>query len=75
MTDMTQLTGDYAISWLPWIMIPLIFYILPFPIFAIVFLWIEKESNSEQLMGEESTSLSSDSQPVMEGDFIESTPL
>ena len=75
MTDMTQLTGDYAISWLPWIMIPLIFYILPFPIFAIIFLWIEKESTSEQLMGEESTSLPSESQPVMKGDFIESTPL
>ncbi|MEM1253449.1 MAG: hypothetical protein AAGI69_13525 [Cyanobacteria bacterium P01_H01_bin.21] len=75
MTDMTQLTGDYAISWLPWIMIPLIFYILPFPIFAIIFLWIEKESNSEQLMGEESNSLPSESQPVMGGEFVESTPL
>lgn len=52
MADMTQLTGDYAISWLPWIMIPLIFYILPFPIFAIIFLWIERESNNETVMGQ-----------------------
>jgi photosystem I subunit VIII len=43
MADMTQLTGDYAISWLPWLMIPLIFYILPFPVFALLFLWIERE--------------------------------
>jgi photosystem I subunit VIII len=46
MVDMTQLTGSYAASWLPWIMIPLIFYILPFPIFALVFLWIEKEETN-----------------------------
>jgi len=43
MVDMTQLTGSYAASWLPWIMIPLIFYILPFPVFALVFLWMERE--------------------------------
>jgi photosystem I subunit VIII len=43
MVDMTQLTGSYAASWLPWIMIPLIFYILPFPVFALIFIWIEKE--------------------------------
>ncbi|MEO1372768.1 MAG: hypothetical protein AAFW70_00275 [Cyanobacteria bacterium J06635_10] len=53
MADMTQLTGEYAASWLPWIMIPLVFYILPFPIFAILFLWIEKED-----IEEESTSIS-----------------
>jgi photosystem I subunit 8 len=47
MVDMTQLTGDYAASWLPWIMIPLVFYILPFPVFAIVFLWIQKEGSEE----------------------------
>ena len=52
MADMTQLTGDYAAAWLPWIMIPLIFYILPFPIFAIVFLWIEREGNGETTMGQ-----------------------
>jgi photosystem I subunit VIII len=49
-TDLTQLTGDYAASWLPWLMIPLIFYILPFPVFALIFLWIENEafgSNAE----------------------------
>jgi photosystem I subunit 8 len=51
-TDMTQLTGQYAAAWLPWIMIPLVFYILPFPIFALAFLWIEKEN-----MQEESTAL------------------
>ncbi|WP_235656136.1 MULTISPECIES: photosystem I reaction center subunit VIII [Fischerella] len=44
---MTQLTGDYAASWLPWIMIPLVFYILPFPVFAILFLWIQKEASEE----------------------------
>ena len=43
MADMTQMTGDYAASWLPWILIPMITYILPFPVFAIVFLWIERE--------------------------------
>lgn len=48
MADMTQLTGEYAASWLPWIMIPLIFYILPFPVFAILFLWIEKEDIEEE---------------------------
>lgn len=56
MADMTQLTGDYAISWLPWIMIPLIFYILPFPIFAIIFLWIERESDTETAMGQDLSS-------------------
>jgi photosystem I subunit VIII len=49
MADITQLTGDYAASWLPWIMIPLIFYILPFPIFALAFLWIEREASSNGL--------------------------
>jgi photosystem I subunit 8 len=47
MVDMTQLTGDYAASWLPWIMIPLVFYILPFPVFAILFLWIQKEGSNQ----------------------------
>jgi photosystem I subunit VIII len=47
-TDMTQLTGQYAAAWLPWIMIPLVFYILPFPIFALAFLWIEKENIEEE---------------------------
>lgn len=47
MADITQLTGDYAASWLPWIMIPMIFYILPFPVFAIVFLWIEREGGKD----------------------------
>ncbi|MEO1095020.1 MAG: hypothetical protein AAFX01_08980 [Cyanobacteria bacterium J06638_28] len=55
MADMTQLTGEYAASWLPWIMIPMIFYILPFPIFAIIFLWIERETNNETLMGQTPT--------------------
>ncbi|VEP15057.1 Photosystem I reaction center subunit VIII (modular protein) [Hyella patelloides LEGE 07179] len=49
MTDMTQMTGAYALSWLPWILIPLITYILPFPIFALVFLWIEKEAVEEEV--------------------------
>ncbi|AFY77215.1 hypothetical protein Ple7327_1868 [Pleurocapsa sp. PCC 7327] len=48
MVDMTQLTGSYAASWLPWIMIPLVFYILPFPVFALLFLWIEKEGSQEE---------------------------
>ncbi|HHP7229568.1 MAG TPA: photosystem I reaction center subunit VIII [Xenococcaceae cyanobacterium] len=46
-TDVTQLTGAYAVSWLPWILIPLITYILPFPIFALLFLWIERETPRE----------------------------
>jgi photosystem I subunit 8 len=53
MADMTQLTGAYAASWLPWIMIPMIFYILPFPIFAIIFLWIEREANGNPAMGQD----------------------
>lgn len=53
MADMTQLTGAYAAPWLPWIMIPMIFYILPFPIFAIIFLWIERESNGDSTMGQD----------------------
>ncbi|KST63589.1 photosystem I reaction center subunit VIII [Mastigocoleus testarum] len=48
MVDMTQLTGEYAASWLPWIMIPLVFYILPFPVFALVFLWIQKEDGDDE---------------------------
>lgn len=44
-TDLTELTGAYAAPWLPWIMIPLVFYILPFPVFAIIFLWIEREGD------------------------------
>ncbi|MBE9078948.1 hypothetical protein IQ241_16880 [Romeria aff. gracilis LEGE 07310] len=55
MADMTQLTGDYAAAWLPWIMIPMIFYILPFPVFAIVFLWIEREGRDEGEMGADRT--------------------
>ncbi|MEM1307892.1 MAG: hypothetical protein AAGF98_00060 [Cyanobacteria bacterium P01_H01_bin.153] len=53
MADMTQLTGEYAASWLPWLMIPLIFYILPFPVFAIIFLWIEHEGGDEAEMNRE----------------------
>ncbi len=52
MTDLSQLTGAYSAPWLPWIMIPMIFYILPFPVFALIFLWIEREqsdSDTEQL--------------------------
>ena len=48
MTDMTQITGSYAVSWLSWIFIPLITYILPFPVFALLFLWIEKEGIEEE---------------------------
>ncbi len=53
MADMTQLTGAYAASWLPWIMIPMIFYILPFPVFAIIFLWIEREGSAQQPTGQD----------------------
>ena len=61
MADMTQLTGAYTASWLPWIMIPMIFYILPFPVFAIIFLWIEREGNGESAMGQDIISHSSES--------------
>lgn len=54
MADMTQLTGDYGASWLPWLMIPLIFYILPFPIFALVFLLIERETVEDDGMYQDS---------------------
>ncbi|MBE9067773.1 hypothetical protein IQ260_14035 [Leptolyngbya cf. ectocarpi LEGE 11479] len=74
MADMTQLTGDYAISWLPWIMIPLIFYILPFPIFAIIFLWIERESDNETAMGQDLSSEVRSQQSVMGADVISSSP-
>ncbi|MGC1305733.1 MAG: photosystem I reaction center subunit VIII [Phormidesmis sp.] len=53
MADVTQMTGTYAAAWLPWILIPTITYILPFPIFAIVFLWIEREGNKEGEMGQD----------------------
>ena len=57
MADITQLQGAYASSWLPWIMIPMITYILPFPVFAIVFLWIEREGGENaldtELMGQD----------------------
>lgn len=53
MADITQLSGAYAASWLPWILIPLICYILPFPIFAILFLWIEREGGEDSLMNSE----------------------
>ncbi|MGD1867523.1 MAG: photosystem I reaction center subunit VIII [Phormidesmis sp.] len=53
MADITQLSGTYAASWLPWIMIPMIFYILPFPTFAILFLWIEQEGGGESTLGQE----------------------
>ncbi|MGD1896669.1 MAG: photosystem I reaction center subunit VIII [Phormidesmis sp.] len=61
MVEATQLEGAYAASWLPWIMIPLITYILPFPIFAIAFLWIEREDRDEgpisnELMGQDVSS-------------------
>jgi photosystem I subunit 8 len=68
MADMTQLTGAYAASWLPWIMIPMIFYILPFPVFAIIFLWIEREGNSPQLE-------SSSSQGIQPSAQIPSEPM
>lgn len=51
MADVTQLTGDYAASWLPWIFIPLLTYILPFPVFAIIFIWIEREVPGEEEIG------------------------
>lgn len=74
MADMTQLTGDYAISWLPWIMIPLIFYILPFPIFAIIFLWIERESNDETVMGQTILTPSEIQSDLMGADAMGATP-
>lgn len=64
MVDMTQLTGSYAASWLPWIMIPLIFYILPFPVFALVFLWIEKKVRQMKAQEEKCHELSNQSTPT-----------
>ncbi|MEL6552947.1 MAG: photosystem I reaction center subunit VIII [Cyanobacteria bacterium J06621_11] len=74
MTDITQLEGAYAASWLPWIMIPLITYILPFPVFAILFLWIEREGGegalnegafNNEVMGQEIMSREVTGQEVM----------
>lgn len=48
MADVVQLSGEYAASWLPWIMIPMVFYILPFPVMAIIFLWLENEGIEEE---------------------------
>jgi photosystem I subunit 8 len=71
-TDLTQLTGDYAASWLPWLMIPLIFYILPFPIFALAFLWIEQEASPN---GSESVMASSSGEGVITmSSNVESSP-
>lgn len=36
--------GDYAASWLPVVMIPLVAWILPFLAFALLFLWIESDA-------------------------------
>lgn len=69
MAETTQMTGAYAASWLPWLMIPLICYILPFPAFAIIFLWIEREGNSEAAMGQDATSSSSGFVAVAPGDM------
>lgn len=74
MADMTQLTGDYAASWLPWIMIPMIFYILPFPIFAIAFLWIEREGNGESTMGQNLMDQSSGSSPLAQSEVMGAEP-
>ena len=74
MADMTQLTGDYAAAWLPWIMIPMIFYILPFPIFAIAFLWIEREGNGETVMGQSLMDQSSGSSPLAQSEVMGAEP-
>lgn len=64
MADVTQMTGTYAAAWLPWILIPLITYILPFPIFAIVFLWIEREGGDQRELGQEFSQVSESSTPA-----------
>ncbi len=74
MADMTQLTGDYAAAWLPWIMIPMIFYILPFPIFAIAFLWIEREGNGEATMGQNLMDQSSGNSPLIQSEVMGAEP-
>jgi photosystem I subunit 8 len=38
------MTGSYAASFLPWIMIPLVGWVLPAIVMGLLFLYVEKEA-------------------------------
>ncbi|MGF1493505.1 MAG: photosystem I reaction center subunit VIII [Microcoleaceae cyanobacterium] len=38
------MTGDYAASFLPWIMIPLVGWLMPIVVMGLLFLYIESEA-------------------------------
>ncbi|MBW4443433.1 MAG: photosystem I reaction center subunit VIII [Plectolyngbya sp. WJT66-NPBG17] len=37
------MTGSYAASYLPWILIPVVTWLVPTVVFALLFLYIERE--------------------------------
>lgn len=41
------MTGEYAASWLPWIMIPIVCWLLPAVGMGLLFLYIERDQISE----------------------------
>jgi photosystem I subunit 8 len=38
------MTGSYAASFLPWILIPVVCWVLPLVVFALFFIYIESEA-------------------------------
>ncbi|NJP09620.1 MAG: photosystem I reaction center subunit VIII [Leptolyngbyaceae cyanobacterium RU_5_1] len=40
------MTGTYAASFLPWILIPVVCWLLPAVVFGLLFLYIEREDPS-----------------------------
>ncbi|HEY9890789.1 MAG TPA: photosystem I reaction center subunit VIII [Candidatus Sericytochromatia bacterium] len=38
------MTGSYAASFLPWILIPLVTWLLPLVVFGLLFIYIESEA-------------------------------
>lgn len=38
------MTGDYAASFLPWILIPVVTWLVPLVVFGLLFIYIEQES-------------------------------
>ncbi|HEY9710794.1 MAG TPA: photosystem I reaction center subunit VIII [Oculatellaceae cyanobacterium] len=40
------MTGSYAASFLPWILIPIVTWLLPAVVFGLFFIYIESESDA-----------------------------
>ncbi|MGA7937374.1 MAG: photosystem I reaction center subunit VIII [Kovacikia sp.] len=40
------MTGSYAASFLPWILIPIVTWLLPAVVFGLLFIYIEREDAS-----------------------------